>query len=476
MRAASIPSIQAPPPIPETLEGELSACARRLLGRRPGDIVASVLGWDGGGPKLLREVGLRFNLTRERVRQIRNHGLSEFARIANPPPLTQKAVDLLRRIGPATLPAAKAALLSESLCSEAFDPRGLVDVSAALNPAKRLSYSEFEGVGRIGCPAMLKTAADLLSRARRDVRRNGLADVDALLRAAPGFDKKRLVELLAAHHDAALSPSERWVALADLESTRLHARLDKMLSVCPGLRAEEFRERALAEPRMSGVRLPMDAAEFFLSQSKRGRLEGGWFEADPALRRPMREVLSDAERTMVAVLRSAGEVLTIDPLEKACLAAGMNRNTFRLYLSWSPVMKRLSKGTYTLVGSSPAKVAERVAKLSCAGGRSKALMEHGREGEAEWFAVYRVTASSLANGVLSLPAELRPHLDGCFRAVGIDGSEIGECRLSRICISGLRRAFKRLSVEADGILRMSFLPSERKVILRLEPADEGAAA
>ena len=378
--------------------------------------------------------------------------------------------------GPArTLREASSLLVDHGFALPDFDPRGLLAISKIAAPGRALEVGEVDGVVRIGSPGAVVVAEYLVREAQRQVRRNGLADVEVLLAATPPeFDRATLVEVLRGNHDARLSPSGRWVALADVAGTRLHERLRKMLGVTRRLGVGEFRKQVLTDPRMSGMDFPRDAAEFFLASCRLGTVSDGVFNADvEACPEPI-DVLSEIELTMVAALRAEGGILTLGRFEKACVALGVNRNTFRLYVSWSPAIQRLSKGVYALVGANPAPEVQRRIILADTSLRQQALLAHGTTGQGAWYAMWRITASSLKNGVLSLPTALRAHVSGKFEVVSSDGSKLGICAAACVAISGMRRALAAAAVRADDIVRLTFDPVSRRAELVLESPGEAA--
>jgi len=455
---------------PDAAGGVLGAFARETLGCRRGAVVSALFGWDGEPPKDSKEVGLRFNITMERVCQIRRAALPILAAELPRIPWVAAAVRLLRSSGPMDLQVATARLANLGANFPSFDPRGLIAIAHLAEPGCKLEVGEIEGVELIGSAAALRAVREVLARVRRDVRHNGLIDVDALLRSmgAVNLDRDWLRDFLAVHHDVRESPCGRWLALADISDTRLHSRLRKMLSVCSCLRVEDFRDRARAEPRLAGLKLPLDAAEFFLESCGGGIIEDGWFCArSEALTKP-EDVLSEVERVMVGALRAAGGAMPHSDFESACVSAGMNRTTFRLYLSWSPVIKRLAKGVFVLVGTDPTPDARRRLVQSVLETPSLALFEHGPAEGQQWFALYRITAASVSNGVLSLPAALRRHVSGRFEVLSPDGAMLGACTAARIYVSGLRRPFRGLGVRTNDIVRLIFDPGSAKVRMHLE--------
>jgi hypothetical protein len=460
--------------VASTVCEELSSAAASILGERKAAIVSSLLGWDGGSPKLLREVGLRFNLTRERVRQIRNHSLKVLSEVGPSLPRTAAAVSLLAEAGPLPLKAASELLERRGLCGKGADPSGLCDASSIALPGTKLDLAMIGGLAFMGTPASLVAADSVSAMARREARRNGFADVQALLRggASRFFDAERVKVMVGAQMKVVASANGRWLAFPEMRSSRLHLRLDKMLSIADRFGLDEFRHKALSEPRMSDMRLTAEAATFWLSETGCGKVSGNSFVAFPD-RRPRREdVLSEAELRMVEVLSSDDEILTIERFEERCLAAGMNRNTFRLYLSWSPVFKRLAKGTYTLLGRAPTQVAERV--LAMRGGRRhRSLLDQRWLDDGTFVAVYSATPSSLANGVLPLPKELRGRCVGALSCVCSDASGELETvtgpKAYDKTLTGFRRVFRALSIESGGVLEVSFVPGS--TVLRVRASE-----
>jgi RNA polymerase primary sigma factor len=61
------------------------------LGERPRRVLELRYGLDGGRPRTLEEVGIVFNVTRERVRQIESHSLRKLAALAEAQDLREVA-------------------------------------------------------------------------------------------------------------------------------------------------------------------------------------------------------------------------------------------------------------------------------------------------------------------------------------------------------------------------------------------------
>jgi len=75
------------------------------------------------------------------------------------------------------------------------------------------------------------------------------------------------------------------------------------------------------------------------------------------------DVVSAAESIMVDVLREHGPVIERPKLEQLCVEKGLRRETFSIYLTYSPVIARYAPGVYGLRGAQvPPGVAESMVK------------------------------------------------------------------------------------------------------------------
>ena len=70
-------------------------------------------------------------------------------------------------------------------------------------------------------------------------------------------------------------------------------------------------------------------------------------------------ILGEIDSAIHQVIVERGPVVTADVLRDACLARGINRTSFFIHLTYSPVVQRVAKGVYALRGAEvdPAEVA-----------------------------------------------------------------------------------------------------------------------
>jgi hypothetical protein len=118
--------------------------------------------------------------------------------------------------------------------------------------------------------------------------------------------------------------------------------------------------------------------------------------------------------------------MTGSELRRECIARGMNRHTFGVYLTYSPIVRRVALGVYALRGTEldPALIEaarDRVAKTG-----PKSLQDFGWTGDKALWLGYLVTESVERSLVLGVPQAALNMIGGRkFSLLTVDGAEVG---------------------------------------------------
>jgi hypothetical protein len=330
-----------------SLEHELVGLLRVLdLDERQAGAVAARLGWDGGGVRTLESAATPFGYTRERVRQLEArvrrsadgwvvHALAE-------------ALDVLEQVAPDTCEHAATVLHERGLADGPFDPSGVITAAAILGVATSVRVSGGIVVGRTGDDprAQLRRRAKALSGARGAANTNELA---LECRLSPA----RVRRLLSAVPDVEWLDGRRtWVSVPGPGPRRRTTTiLRKMLAVTPALSfaaAQEglhrsFRPVSLPASVLPGVYRTLPWLQLDVP---------GQTVASAVPLRADRE-LSRIELLLLDLFRVASRPLRYTEVVELGAPRGLNRNTVGYYLRHSPIMRSVSRGTYTLCGSAP---------------------------------------------------------------------------------------------------------------------------
>ncbi|HSF23096.1 MAG TPA: hypothetical protein VLE20_02635, partial [Blastocatellia bacterium] len=146
-----------------------------------------------------------------------------------------------------------------------------------------------------------------------------------------------------------LDESTGWFWLRSVPRNRLLYQIEKIMAVADRIEVSELRGGLSRFHRLKGFAPPRRVLLELCRQLPEYTVENNVIVADPPL--DWTVVLSEVEQLMVRVLRQAGSVLQTPTFEAICLTAGLNRATFWMYLQYSPIIERYSKGVYGLRGA-----------------------------------------------------------------------------------------------------------------------------
>jgi len=470
------------------LEEALLAFLEVLLGRRNRerlDVLAERLGWKGVKPLTLKECAERLGVTRERVRQIQSKVTSRIPRHEVLMPQLDQALAMLEEHAPINFDEASSLLQNAGLTGGSFHMPTLLGLAKLLGKETGLEcYAA--GVKDVlvrDCDAGM--VARVLKMARKLSRSSGVSSIfqvqDAL--AAIGYDIsedsiKRLLEEIPAVYDFL---DDAWFIVKDIPigRDRLRNTILKMLSVASPQNVISLREgvrRAFRGRSISSVGAlppvapPARILRLYLKLSPEFVVAED--NVRPANILNYQQELGENECVMVDVLRSSPTgVLDRRSLAEACVARGMNENTFNVYTSYSSLVEHIGTDLWKLRGTEvdPAAV-EAVRSASRLRTRERRLLGHEWTEEGKIRLFLRISGQAGDTAVFGCPSPIRRFLEGSdFECrVKVTNKACGKVGVDeRGIIYGCKTYIQRYGLDTNDLLVAEFDIKEHIVLLSL---------
>jgi hypothetical protein len=438
------------------LRSRIAVCLRQRLERELWDftspagiernrtMAAKYFGWDGAGERTLQTVADEYSLTRERVRQVasrvtvRLSGKRPFA------PALDKVAEYVADRTPGVVADLVEGLLAEGLTERRFDLSVLPAAATAMG--RELTFEIVRQHGRL--LAVFSEggdlASDILRAARRAVEHWGATTIDDIVARVEGASKEVTSSILSGRPDFAwLDEASGWFWLSSVPRNRLRNQIEKIVAVANRIDIGELRSGVGRHHRMKGFAPPRRVLLEFCRQMPAYRVEGQTVVCDPAT--PIEEVLSESEQTMYRVLHKEGPIMQRLKLEERCLAAGMSRSAFYMFLEYSPVFARYARGVYGLRGAavSPGVVESLIPTVK----RHRVIRDYGWDEDGRIWLAFQVSDAMANSGVFGIPAAMKHFLEGEFGLVTLDGERMGTLVSRESGAWGLRPFFRRRGIE-----------------------------
>jgi hypothetical protein len=455
--------------------GELLSFEPRPRNR---ELAVAYLGWDGKGAHTLEEVGLQYGVTRARVGQIVQR-LVETLKAKRPfLPVLDRTLQAIAEEIPCPVERLESTLAERNLCRAPF--RLDVVISAAeitgrscpfiIEDADGMPFAlprDQEGIVKIVLQLTRKsishwgaaTIEDIAAQVSESLHRKISAEfVKTVLSTQPGFSW--------------LDEPSGWFWLKSITRNPLLNQIQKVISVAPRIHVSELRAGVSRPHRREGFAPPQRVLIALCAQAEGYAVEGSSVLANTPL--DYREVLSDTESIIVDVLHEHGPVIQRPKLEQLCLGKGLHRDAFYIHLSYSPVVARYAPGVYGLRGAQiPPGLAESMVESRR---KTRVLADYGWLPDGRIIISYKLSKGTLANGIVSIPAGMKPYLQGEFGLLISDGQSAGRLVVKDSQAWGLGPFFRRRGGESGDLFQIVFDMRQMvaSVSLREDGDNEGA--
>jgi len=461
-----------------TLEQELIDIFASSPFQRNRDILIGYYGWEDGRQHTLTEIGARFGITRERVRQVCAKLTKKPKTSAIATPTMERALALISNRLPCSATQIETELAQQGLTAVGMSIESvavgarLLDRPVAFQVVNVRSGQE----GRLVVqPDQIQAVMAAVDVAKRDVYFHGLTTVEQAQRAIAGAKKPtRADPSLAVGGDSSrrstvggdssrrspgagrksaagrsskqdtsplarmvrqtvplidgfcwLDESAGWFHLKPVQSHGLPKAVDKVLAVARTVTAAQLQTALRRNRRLWNEPPPENVLLEFCRRMPQVRIEGDRIISDPP--RDWKKSLTGVEAKLVAMLKAHGPVMERGAMEDLCVGGGMNRFSFHAFVSWSPVIAQFGHSIYGLLGAEVS--AEEVEKLLAQRRASRAnhrvLDRHGWTDDGRVWLSYRLSKAASTYAVITIPAALRDVVNGRFQFIDADGHVIG---------------------------------------------------
>lgn len=423
------------------LEGQgwllVDACGRRTA-KRPLQVawvsgLVSRLGLAGQAPKTLAEIGKSIGVTRERTRQMEARVLP----LILEHPLWLPALDRAKALAGSQVRQAAEfleELAAAGITARTADLAGLQAAAGVVGFAWAIEHSH--GLLGLDEAEYRRVAAAL----KQPLGTPGIGTVEEVLEDINAVAGRELVTEQALHLVADTlpelvwtDPDRRWYLSGPANPNRVRMRnvARKMLSVHSPLAVATIVEglRRLSGYRGDRVRVSTAQARAFFAAHVEFAVDGDLVTCVDAL--DYRKELGASAATMVEVLRDCPEeVESRERLLQKCVAAGMNKNTASLWLTFNEVIVDHGWSLWGLVGSRPSPGRVNALQESVREKFEMSEFSDGWDAQGHYQISFRATRSFLRSGTLSRNWYGPLRRKERFEVLTDDGDVVGTLRFS----------------------------------------------
>ncbi|MDY0168708.1 MAG: DNA-directed RNA polymerase subunit alpha C-terminal domain-containing protein [Thermoguttaceae bacterium] len=460
------------------VEEELMDVFAPMANERDQQILAAYYNWDGQGGRTLEQLGRKYGLSRERIRQICMRCVKRLRHVSVFAPCLDRTLQFIadrvpRATGTLERQLQEAGLSGHGLSiaaieeaagffsrTPAFHVVPVAEGSVAVLPsqaelAPRIAHAAKSAVGSFGAATVADVQAELAKeRPRRRVCRQLLRETLTTLKDFQWLDAR-----------------QTWFRLETLPQYGLPNMIEKVVSVAGRIDVSKLRG-ALGRYRRSGRDLPTPSVLLaYCRQMPSVSVEGDTICAGPSL--DWRTLLADVERTMIEVLKEFGPVMDRCAFEEQCIRRGMNRFSFNAILMCTPVVTQYGRSIYGVVAQKTDPNDVRRARARARRSRtnhSQVLRSCGIDGEGRAHVAYCLSRAVISGGVITIPASLRNHVVGEYTVVSPGNKRLGRMMTKRGCGWGLGPALRAQGARPGDYLHLQFDNTRRTAVFQLGDA------
>lgn len=434
-------------------------------------MVLEYFGWNGKPPLTLREVAVTFNVSHERVRQVCDMVCKKWKERYAFVPILEDTLQFIKDSIPIEADKLESMIQEKGISRKIICIDGIVNAASITNRKVAFKTISVSGRRMVLTNKSIKLIQLIISVAKKFVSKQGVVNIEDILCKLKELGRDTegisfiitILETIEGFHW--LHKEDGWFWLSSLPRNRVLNQIKKILSVSNSIDISELRTGVARYHRMEGFAPPRRVLLELCRHIPWCQVDGSSVTSSPPLN--WKEVLADIEGTFCTILREHGPVMQREELEEMCLNSGIIRDTFFLYLSYSPIIAKYGIGLYGLRGSKV--YPGYLESLSRHRKVQKVLEDFGWTSEGKIWLALKLSQSVITSGVFSVPSAIREILQGHYalKIKTADDNLIGEIVVKENRVWSLKSFFQRRGGEPNDYVVLVFDVTSREAFIYL---------
>lgn len=421
-------------------------------------------GWRSEPPKTLQEIGNKYNVTRERIRQIQDKFEKRMSELNPNIPLLQSAINEIHKASPILAKDAIALLRKKNYSHTPIHPGGILNACHLFDvDCKDLLLKKVKNEQVVFTREFSVARKLILSKAKKSTSYHGAFNVEDLATRLENenianIETPNLVNILKLSNDIVFLNRE-WFYNASANRNRIYNVGKKIFSIADAVKVESLRAAVRDAFRQRSIQIvpPRNVvAEMF-------RKNGNFTVAGDTIvikqKYDPKKELAKIEHAYYELFKSQDyramrrrEIL--DVVEND----GFNEYTSSLYLSWSPIINRVAIDIYCIRGKEVTSGEVQVA-IEQRGTKDKVFYSFGWTEDRMPYLTFKMNAPSIRYGLLNIPSKaerfIKPNTYQILHSTGevVDNFNIAG---DPLVMFGLRKAFTVMGVDEGDYLVVKF--------------------
>jgi len=446
------------------LEEELQNFVGLIEQGRNLEIVSKIWGFGGNGCRTLESVGLEYQVSRERVRQIAERVKRLLSKNNVDTPWLARAIKTLAELTPSTPQDLALQLRKRGVTRSDFDVDALSQACKLAGRRFPFAKRQYGAVTLVVAIAEESKIVAFSQAAQRLTMSKGCVNFEAVCDEL-GIDepnRPRIKRCVALINCVWLDHEQRWFMSSLTTRNRLVNLASKVFWVTPKVSVAELRKAVAKERRLASAP-PTAVMARFLEVVGLADVEGGIAILKPHINVSGAVTSGGVEETLVDVLRKEGPVLGWDKFQALSIARGVNPFSFAIYTAKSPMISRLARGVFAPVGEpvQPGIVEQVAAEVIAA----RKPAEWGWLPAGTLWCAIQLNTTVITSGRTSIPSfvceytegQWSTNLDGCVSREGL--------KCGNGFLWGFRRTLVNFGAEAGDVLVIEFNAQTRTATL-----------
>lgn len=448
---------------------------------RDRSIIVEFFGWDGSGKHTLEYVGKKYNVTRERIRQI----VKKYKRAVQHPanrkkitsvPIIDTTIQCILTNIPNFEETVEKELINKNITKGPFKIDGIISALELLNrsaPFDIIKVDKKKYIIPSKSPNDVLLPKFIIISSKNSVRQWGCVSVSDIVaqteqKFSNTIDRDSVISFIYLRNDLIWLDSEKeWFWYKSIPRNRLINQIKKILSVCNKIDVSELRSGVRRHHRMQGFAPPKRILLNFCKSLDFCKVDGNMIIATEEL--DWQKLLEGNDYMLTAVLKEHGPAMSRKELQAKCLDYYMNENTFYAYLSYSPVVIKHAVGVYGLrrIKVQPGMIES----LKPTREYHRVISDYGWTNDGRIWLGILLTDMILASGSFYIPSGMKNYLQGEYSLVSKDGKSYGKIKVKDAFGWNIKSYLKRYGGEEDDYIVLEFDINSRIVTCNIGDED-----